>query len=139
MCLCLVGTLLEDVSNKYRGESQITEIVFSSIWGNFVLNETALLLFSSFPEAGCVLRCPKYQGNEPMLIVWHNECSEWMLFCFPEIMSVFSRKIFLFSKQLQTICSDQITCLNFYSNGEMFDVSAPNRNTHWWRIQQFQR
>ena len=81
----------------------------------------------------------KYQGDEPMLIVRHNECLEWMLFCFPEIMSVFSRKIFLFSKQLQTICSDQITCRKFYSNVEMFDVSAPNGSTHWWRIQHFQR
>ena len=65
MCLYLVGTLFEDVSNKYRGESQITEIVFSSIWGNFVLNETALLLFSSFPEAGCVLRCQNTKAMNP--------------------------------------------------------------------------
>ena len=42
------GNNFEDVSNKFRGESQITEIVFSSIWGNFVLNETALLLFFLF-------------------------------------------------------------------------------------------
>ena len=65
MCLYLVGTLFENVSNKYRGESQITEIVFSSIWGNFVLNETALLLFSSFPEAGCVLRCQNTKAMNP--------------------------------------------------------------------------
>ena len=28
MCLCLVGTLFEDVSNKFRGENQNTEMIF---------------------------------------------------------------------------------------------------------------
>ena len=28
MCLCLVGTLFEDVSNKFKGENQNTEMIF---------------------------------------------------------------------------------------------------------------
>ena len=57
MCLFLVGTLFEGVSNKFRGENQNTEMIFSSILGNFVLYERALLLLFLFHCAGCVLMC----------------------------------------------------------------------------------
>ena len=139
MRLCLVGTLFEDVSNKFRGENQITEIIFSSIWGTFVLYERALLLLFLLHCCWMRINVSKYQVHQLITIALQIERSIRTLLCFPKLMSVFSRKIFLFSKYFQTICSDQITCLNFDSKCEIFDVSAPNGNFHWWWIQHFQR
>ena len=134
MCLCLVGTLFEDVSNKFRGENQITEIIFSSIWGTFVLYERALLLLFLLHCCWMRVNVSKYQVHQLITIALHIERSVWMLLCFPKLMSVFSRKIFLFSKYFQTICSDLISCLNFYSKGQMFYVPLPSVNTLWRRF-----
>ena len=139
MCRRLMGTLIGGVSNIFRGKNHTTKIVFSSVWGNFVLYERALLLLFLLQCCWMRVNVSKYQIYQLITIALHTERSIWILLCFPKLMFVFSRKIFLFRKKFQTICSDQITCLNFYSKGEMFDVSAPNGNTHWWRIQHFQR
>ena len=98
MCLCLVGTLFEDVSNKFRGENQNTEMIFSSIWGNFVLYERALLLLFLLHCCWMRVNVSKYQVHQLITIVLQIERSIWMLLCFPKLMFVFSRKIFLFSK-----------------------------------------
>ena len=98
MCLCLVGTLFEDVSNKFRGENEITEIIFSSIWGNFVLYERALLLLFLLHYCWMRVNVSKCQVHQLITIALHIERSIWMLLCFPKLMFVFSRKIFLFSK-----------------------------------------
>ena len=89
MCLCLVERLFEDVSNKFGGENRVTEIVFSSIWGVFVLDETALLLL--FLLHCCQLRVnvSEYHENQPMPFALNIERSIWMLLCFPKLMSVF--------------------------------------------------
>ena len=128
MCLCLVQTLFEDVSNKFRGENQITEMIFSPIWGNFVLYERALLLLFLLHCCWMRVNVSNNQVHQLITIALHIERSIWMLLCFPKLMFVFSRKIFLFSKKFQTICSDQITCLNFYSKGQVFYVSLPSGN-----------
>ena len=127
MCLCLVGTIFEDVSNKFRGENQIREFIFS-IWGTFVLYERALLLLFLLHCCWMRVNVSKYQVHQLITIALHIERSVWMLLCFPKLMSVFSRKIFLFSKYFQTICSDLTSCLNFYSKGPMFYVPVPSGN-----------
>ena len=134
MCLCLVWTLFEDVSNKFRGENQITEIIFSSIWGTFVLYERALLLLFLLHCCWMRVNVSKYQVHQLITIALHIERSVWMLLCFPKLMSVFSRKIFLFSKYFQTICSDLFSCLNFYSKGQMCYMPVLSGNTLWRRF-----
>ena len=129
MCLCLVITLFEDVSNKFRGKNQITEKIFSSICCNFVLYERALLLLFLLHCCWMRVNVSKYQVHQLITIALHIERSIWMLLCFPKLMFVFSRKIFLFSNYFQTICSDLISCLNFYSKGQVFYVSVPSGNT----------
>ena len=75
MCLCLVGTLFEDVSNKFRGENQITEIIFS-IWGTFVLYERALLLLFLLHCCWMRVNVSKYQVHQLITIALHIERSQ---------------------------------------------------------------
>ena len=72
------------------------KLFFSSIWGNFVLYGTALLLLFLFSCSLLRVKVSKYQGDEPMLIALHSDRSIWMLFCVPKLMFVFLRKIFPF-------------------------------------------
>ena len=129
MCRRLMGTFIGGGSNIFRGKNHTTKLVFFLDWGNFVLYERALLL--PFLLHCCWMRVnvSKYQVHQLITIALHIERSVWMLLCFPKLMSVFSRKIFLFSKYFQTICSDLISCLNFYIKGQMFHVPVPSGNT----------
>ena len=128
MCRRLMGTFIGGASNIFRGKNHITKIVFSSIWGNFVLYGRALLLLFLLHCCWLLVNVSKYQVHQLITIALHIERSVWMLLCFPKLMSVFSRKIFLFSKYFQTICSDLTSCLNFYSKGPMFYVPVLSGN-----------
>ena len=79
---------MEGVSNKIRVVNHITEIVFPSFWGNFVLYETALLLLFLFRCSWMRVNVSIYERAEPMPIAPHSERSRWMLRCFPSLMSV---------------------------------------------------
>ena len=70
-----MATLFEDLSNKFRGENQITEIIFSSIWGNFVLYERALLLLFLLHCCWMRVNLSKYQVHQLITIALHIERS----------------------------------------------------------------
>ena len=82
MCRHLMGTLIGGVSNIIRGKNHATKIVFSSIWGNFVLYERALLLLFLLHCCWMRVNVSKYQVHQLILIAFNMERSIWMLFAF---------------------------------------------------------
>ena len=110
----------------FRGKNHITKIVFflSSIWGNFVLYGTTLLVLFFYRFSWQCIKVSKYQVDEPIPIAPHTERSIWIKLCFSKKLSVFSRKNVLFSIQLKINSSDTITSFNSYSKGAMFYASV---------------
>ena len=95
MCQRLMGTLIGGVSNIFRGKNHTTKIVSFLDWGNFVLYERALLLLFLLHCRWMRVNVSKYQVHQPIKIAFQIERSILMLFCVPNLMSVFLRKIFL--------------------------------------------
>ena len=78
---------------------------FAWVWVISVLYETALIFFL-FRYSRLRVKVSQNQGDESLPIVPHSEHSIWMLFCIPNLMSVFLRKIFCFLEFLFRILSE---------------------------------